>query len=102
MVKFNKKTRGNKQKNIPRSHHTRKHLIPKGMLTQIKSNIHNIGFENKSDNAIKKQVLDSIIKTFGSYLKSHKRYQNQAINWTDADKERVPGKDACSGENPIA
>lgn len=85
----NKKTRNNKHKNIPRIHHTRKYLLPKGMLTQIKSNIHNIGFENTSDNAIKKQVLDSIIKTFGSYLKSHKQYQKLATKWTNADKERI-------------
>ena len=89
MVKSNKKTRNNKHKNIPRLHHTRKHLLPKGMLTQIKSNIHNIGFKNTSDNVIKKRVLDSIIKTFGTYLKSHKQYQNQAIKWTDADKQRI-------------
>ena len=89
MVKSNKKTRNNKHKNIPRIHHTRKHLLPKGMLTQIKSNIHNIGFENTSDNAIKKQVLDSIIKTFGNYLKSHKQYQKLATKWTNADKERI-------------
>ena len=89
MVKSNKKTRNNKHKNIPRIHHTRKHLLPKGMLTQIKSNIHNIGFKNTSDNVIKKRVLDSIIKTFGTYLKSHKQYQNQAIKWTDADKQRI-------------